>query len=217
MNWEDITTVLNSLPSTYRRNGGNYAAFQNSLVAGISRFTLGIDSIAGQASFATPPVGKWLDAWGRLFAVPRNNGESDAAYYMRVKETLVAWRATIPGMEDYMQFALGITAMVEENFPQVGWSLIISSLLTAAQLAALITNLAFIRPAGVPFKVFGRRGGLYLSTVNFLHGTRVTGSWLIPGAIFLPLTIPSSTNNAVPTLPTTWLTDPTINPSLAVT
>jgi hypothetical protein len=189
MNWEDITTVLNSLPSTYRRNGGNYAAFQNSLVAGISRFTLGIDSIAGQASFATPPVGKWLDAWGRLFAVPRNNGESDAAYYMRVKE----------------------------NFPQVGWSLIISSLLTAAQLAALITNLAFIRPAGVPFKVFGRRGGLYLSTVNFLHGTRVSGSWLIPGAIFLPLLIPSSTNNAVPTLPTTWLTDPTINPSLAVT
>lgn len=216
MNWDDVATVMNSLPGTFRRTGRNYDRWQNSLVSGISRFTLGIDSVSQQDRFDTPPVGKWLDAWGRLFAVPRNNGEADAAYFTRIQKTLVAWRATVVGMEDYLEFALGIQATVEENFPEVGWSLLITSLLTAAQLAALIPNLAFIRPAGVPFKVFGRRGGLYLSTIDFMFGTMVSGSWLVPGAIFLPLTILPSTNNTVPTLPTTWLTDPTINPSLAV-
>lgn len=215
MDWDDIQAVFNSLPATFRRIGPNYDRFQNSLTAGISRFTLGIDSVSGQDNFGTPPVGKWLDAWGKLLSCPRNNSESDAAYYMRIKETMVAWRGTVPGIEAYCQFALGLQATVQENFPAVGWSLMLASLLTAAQLAALVTNLAFVRPAGVPYRVFGRRGGLYLSTLNFMGGTQVPGSWLVPGAIYLPLTIPSTTNNAVPLLPTTWLTDPTINPVLA--
>ena len=101
MDWEDVQAVFEALPSTFRRLGPNYDNWQNSLVAGISRMTLGMESVSEQANFAGPPVGKWMDAWGRLLGVPRNNDETDAAYFNRVKATMTVQRTTIPGMEAY--------------------------------------------------------------------------------------------------------------------
>ena len=34
MDWSDVNNILNLLPATFRRNGPNYAMWQNSLVGG---------------------------------------------------------------------------------------------------------------------------------------------------------------------------------------
>jgi hypothetical protein len=216
MDWNAVTAVLNSLPATYRRSGPTFAAWQNSLAAGITRGTGGVDTVSAQTTFANSS-GNWLNVWGRMLGVIRNASESDVAYKDRISETMLAWRGTVPGIESYVLEAMGIPATVTEKFPAVGWSLNLppGMPLSAAQLKALPGDLAFVRPAGVPYTAKQINGGLFLKTGNFLGATRFQGSWLQPYSILGGLNIPSSTNNTVPTLPTTWLTDPTINPGLA--
>jgi hypothetical protein len=60
------------------------------------------------------------------------------------------------------------------------------------------------------------RGGLYLGTINYLGiAPSVTGAYLFDPVDEITPDIPATTNNSVPLLPTTYLTDITINPSLA--
>lgn len=215
MNWSDIQAILNSLPGTYRRNGPNYAAWQNSIVVPLERMTTAVDATILNASFLTAQ-NKWLDSWGQQFGVLRGN-LGDAAYRINITFTLEAWRATPPGIQKYMQDGQGIPCTVAENLPSVGWTLVIQPgySLTPAQVAALPRQLAFIRPAGVPYAVTASRGTGFLSTGNFLGASRFLGSWLGDAGSGVALPPLGSTNNTVPTLPTTWLTDPTINPSLS--
>jgi hypothetical protein len=213
MNWSDVAAVLNSLPSGYLRTGSAFAAWQNSLTAASVRFTGGVDAITAQTSFGAA-VGHWLDVWGRMLGVLRNAGESDSDYRNRISLTLLSWRGTVVGIESYLELAMGLSAVVSESFPAVGWALNIQVgyALSAAQKSILGVNLAFVRPAGVPYTLNEVSGGLFLTTGNFLSGTRFPGSWLVSQNRLTGVAIPSTTNSPVSTLPTTWLTDRTLNP-----
>ena len=216
MDWSAVNAVLSSLPATYLRSGSTFTSWQNSVVAGAAKMTNGVDSIAAQVTFQNA-TGNWLNVWGRMLGVIRNSNESDTAYSTRISNTMLAWRGTVPGIEAYASQVLGFSATVTENLPSVGWNLILpyGTALSSYQEANLPANLAFVRPAGVPYTIRQVSGGLFLSTGNFLSGTMFPGSWLKPVSEISGYTVPSTTNNLVPTLPTTWLTDPTINPSLA--
>ena len=213
MDWADISARLQDLPSTYRRRGPNYTAWQNSLTAAISRGTTGVDSVIDQINFATSS-GKWLDVWGAVLNVPRHAGEGSQAYRSRIAATCQAWRVTPPGIEDFVEFTRGIAAQVTESIPTaVGWQLVLSA--NSSTLQSLAADLQVCRPAGVPYAFALRFGGLYLDTVNFLGRPRTTGAYLSAAVKLEAPGIGPATNNVVNTLPTTLLTDPTLNPSLS--
>ena len=182
--------------------------------AALTRYTGGTDGLMAQLDFSQA-VGPWLDVWGRLFVVPRNQDESDNDYYNRIVMTLVAGRVTPVAILIYLR-TLGITANLVENFVNPSFSLEFTTPLTVAGFDALAQNLAAVRPAGVPFLPFEvLQGGLYVGTVNFVDAPKVTGGYLdSPVKTFTP-SIAQSTNNSEPLLPTTYLTDPTLNPGLS--
>ena len=114
----------------------------------------------------------------------------------------------------YLQ-TLGISATLEEDFVHCAFHLQFTAPLTTAAFNSLAQNMAFVRPAGVPFLPFQvLQGGLYVGTIDFLNAPKVTGGYLDqPLKSFTP-TIAQSTDNSVPLLPTLWLSDPTLNPGL---
>jgi hypothetical protein len=216
VNWADNTAILNKLPTTYSRLGPNFDIWKNSQLAVLTRFTEAADSISAQYSYSGA-TGNWLNAWGELFGVTRST-EYDALFKLCITFTMLAWRGTVPGIERYMNEARGIPSTVIENFPNVGWQLTVypGYTLTPAQIALLPGWLAFVRPAGVPYTVKANSGGGYLSTGNFLSVTRFPGSWLrLAGSTPEGFEVPMATNNTVPLLPTTLLTDPLLNPGLS--
>jgi len=212
MNFSDVTKILQSLPTTYQRSGNDFQAWQNSLAGGITRFTESIDNTSAQMQFFEAS-GNWLNLWGKLLGVIRNPSESDTAYRARIVGTMLAWRGTPNGIVSYLALAMGLTATVAEAFPAVGWTLNLApgTSLTPAQKTQLASNLAFVRPAGVPYSVRTVTNGLFLGTGNFLNTTHFPGSWLQPYTTLSSFTVPSNTNNTLPTIATTWLSDPTIN------
>ena len=216
MNWSAVQSILASLPSGYTRSGSTFADWQNSLTAGVSRLTTGIDTVNSQTTFATAQ-GNWLTLWGTLLGVSRTPPESDTAYSMRITETVVSGRGTPVGIESYLLEALGITSTVVENFPTVGYAVSLQpgTTLTSFQKAAFAGNLNAVRPAGVPYNVTQLNGGLFLGTGNYLGGTGFQGSWLQPLSVASGFSTAPSTNSVVSSLPTTWITDITVNPSLA--
>lgn len=215
--WNDNLAIVGTLPPTYKRIGPNFDIWQSSQLSVLSRFTEAFSSLTAQYSY-TGANGGWLSAWGEIFGILRST-EYDALFKAAITGTLLAWRGTPAGIAQYINQIRNIPATVTENFPNVGWQLVINPTytLTSAQVALLPTWLAFVRPAGVPYNVFVNNGsGVYLSTGNFLSATRFPGSWLrISGASPFGLSIPQTTNNTVCELPTTLLTDPLLNPSLS--
>ena len=71
-------------------------------------------------------------------------------------------------------------------------------------------------PAGILTACEVTGGGLYLNTINYLGRDRVTGSYIGQSVTAFSFQIPNSTNNVTSSLPTVFLSDPTVNPSLAV-
>lgn len=214
MDFAAVKARLDDLPATYTRPGPGFQALDLAQTAALTRYTGGTDGLMAQLDFSQA-VGPWLDVWGRLFVVPRNQDESDNDYYNRIVMTLVAGRVTPVAILIYLR-TLGITANLVENFVNPSFSLEFTTPLTVAGFDALAQNLAAVRPAGVPFLPFEvLQGGLYVGTVNFVDAPKVTGGYLdSPVKTFTP-SIAQSTNNSEPLLPTTYLTDPTLNPGLS--
>lgn len=214
MNFAAVKARLDDLPQTYTRLGSTFQAFDSSQTAALFRYTNASDGVINQLNF-TQATGPWLDAWGKLFGIPRNVNESDDAYQNRITMTLLAGRCTPNAILIYMQ-SLGIDATITEDFVNTSYHIGFTNPLTVAGFTALAQNLGSVRPAGVPFLPFDvLQGGLYLGTVDFLNAPKVTGAYLdSPLNGFTPK-IAASTNNSVPLLPTLFLTDPTLNPGLA--
>lgn len=214
MDWNDIVKRLTDLPRGYLRIGPNFQQFQNSLTAGLVLGTSAYAGLTTQLNFGTAS-GHWLDVWGQIFNLPRNNNEIDVAYQTRVKLLLRSGRGTPAAIEQYVDEGLGYANTVAEDFSTVSWSLTLSQAVTNAQYLQLGNNLANVRPAGVPFlPIYVPGGGLYLGSINYLGAPSVTGAYLVNPTAGVTPAIASSTLPAQPTLPTTYLTDPTLNPSL---
>jgi hypothetical protein len=214
MQFQDVAARLGGLPPTFKRPGPGFQALANSQTAALFRYTGASDGVIQQLDFRQA-VGPWLDAWGKLFVIPRNINESDDAYQNRIVMTLLAGRCTPNAILIYLQ-TLGIKATLVEDFVNAAYHIQFTTPLTPAGFNALAQNLGAVRPAGVPFLPFQiLQGGLYVGTIDFLNAPKVTGAYLdTPLKSFTP-TIAVSTNNSVPLLPTLFLTDPTLNPGLA--
>jgi hypothetical protein len=210
----DSTTVLarlNQLPASFRRLGPNYTALQNSLQAFLYRYTDSMDGLSNE-EFIDSATDKWLDVFGLMFGIPRFAGESSSAYLARIQFTLVAWRGTPAAIVSYLQLITGLDVTVTENTtPEDSWTAAISGSVTSVLVNRINNSIGFVRPAGVPFNYAVSTGGLYLSTINYMGRSRLTGSYIVSATKTLAPSIPSSTNNSLPLLPTDFLTDSSIN------
>ena len=214
MDWQQVLQQVTDLPATFLRSGATFTQWMASFTEEVARYTETSDTLTNQINF-NQSVGPWLDTWGRLFGIPRYTNESDAAYSTRITQTLQAYHGPPLAIEAYLEISLGLQSTVYENFPNVGWQIQLGPTAAKGNLATIAQDLNFVRPAGVPYYFEILQGGCYLTTVNYLDRPKVTGAYLTLPFIDEYPDIPANTNNAIPLLPTNFLTDPVINPSLA--
>ena len=215
MQWIDVLKTLNDLPSTFTRSGPNFAAFQASLTNGLHKFTGSVEGALLQAQ-PTQAVGKWLDVVGKLRNIPRFNDESDSDYLTRITYLLTTAGGPPNALLGVMMTIGQTSATITENFSACSWSInVIGGTPSGATLSQITSSLGYVRPAGVPYAINVSAGGLFLNTLNYLGRPRVTGAYITNASTNLPLNLSANTNNAINLLPTTYLTDPTLNPSLA--
>jgi hypothetical protein len=206
----DIQAQLNDLPTTFKRHGAPYTQLIDALSGGLTGFTVGVDGVIAQTAAFQLAQGGWLDLWGLLFLVPRSANEGDGPYETRIAETVLAWVATMPAIQAWLNlFAPGGT--VTEGLPSVGYSLILPATMSPSDIVNFLIAFNRIRPAGVPFTVQQSAGGLYLGTVAFMGLGRVQGNYLTEATGQQALNVASVTNNARPMIPSLFLVDPSIN------
>lgn len=217
MQFLDVLTQLNTLPSTYLRPGPQFAEMQSAKAAGLFHFTNASDGLVNQVQSFANATGVWLDAWGKLFGVPRDPDEADNAYATRISAVLTSGCGTPIAITVFIKLSLNIDATITEDFTDTAWFLVLNTPLTPQGYQQLISNLKYVRPAGVPCLKFqeNAQGGLFAGTVDFLNAPQVTGAYLkTPSQAVSVTSLSAYTNNSVPLLPTTFLTDPTLNPGL---
>lgn len=210
MNFQAVLAQLSDLPPAFRRQGAPYTQLLDSLAGTCWLPCLGIDGMAAQVSSFQSAQGGWLDAWGLLFLVPRYQNEGDGPYRARISETVLAWVATVPALQAWLDlFAPGGT--VAENASGLGYAVTLPPTLSSAQVALFIASLNRIRPAGVPFTVQQAAGGLFTGTEAFFGIGRVQGAYLTEDTTQADLDLAALTNSAQPLLPSLFLTDPVVN------
>ena len=214
MDFPAVEAQLNDLPNTFKRNGPPYTQLIDSFAAGLTLFTLGADATAMQVALFGFALDGWLDVWGLLFNIPRNQNEANAIYGTRIARTVLAWVGTVPAIQAWMNFYTP-GGVITENFPNVGYTMTFPSSVPLAVINSFLITLNRIRPAGVPFIVLIGSSGLFLGTEEFTGQGQVAGSYLTIGTTRLFPNLNATTLSFEPILPTLYLVDPTLNPSLA--
>lgn len=217
MNFHQVQFQLENLPPTFLRQTSPFTQYMDALTSGMLRVTAPIDNImASVTKFVNAQYG-WLDIWGLLFNVPRFPNESDATYLNRIQYEVTAGGGTPVGIAKWIAAVWGVQVEVLENLPTVGYQIIFPATLTTLQIQNILNSLVRIRPAGVPITIAAQSpDGLYLQTINFLGASDVTGAYLSASAVLSTVLLNVATNNTSPALPDLFLTDPILNPSLAV-
>lgn len=216
MDQAKVLAAINDLPSTFKRDADTtYLQFIDALTAALFRMTNAADGITSQLTIGNASGG-WLDLWGMLFGLPRRANEADSTYFARITITLTGGAGPVQCMLNWVFTAWGLVIAITENLPSVGYVITFPATVSTVQIGQIIQGLAQIRPAGVPFTVVISNIGTYLDTVNYLNAGNVTGAYLGGGTTPVNLTLASANNNSPPLLPQLFLTDPTLNPSLAV-
>lgn len=208
----DVLRQLNDLPTTFKRPNTPYLQLVDSFNGGLSNFTGALDAVLAQ-TFEDAQYG-WLDVWGAIFSIQRQNGEADGRYRARITYTLLAWVGTVPSIERWAVETLGASIAVTENLPGVGYEITFPGGLTSAQITAFLVSLARIRPAGVPFTYIQQQIGLYLDTIDYMGLSAVVGEYLTDDGVPAAPPIPALTNSTKPLLPEYYFTDPTLNPGI---
>lgn len=213
--FSDVLGQINDLPDTFTRPGSVFQMIQAAKAAALFHYTDSSSALMAQTGFSTAQ-GVWVDVWGKLFGIPRNSAESDEAYVNRIRTTLSSGRATPVAIALFLLLIFNLQATITEDLVHVAWSFVLSAPLPQNALFALLQNLAYVRPCGVPMTFgTGGKGGLFLGTVNYLGAPKTTGAYLETPSAQNSGPVPAYTNNSVPLLPTTFLSDPTLNPGLA--
>jgi hypothetical protein len=210
MDMPSVLATLNDLPSTFKRNGPPYTQFVDSVASGLSLYTLGADATFTQVAAFDNAVDGWLDIWGLLFGVPRDQNQANATYQTYIKNLMNAWVGTIPAVQNWMDlFAPGGT--VVENTGG-GYVILFPGSTTTAQIQSFLRLFNHIRPNGVPFQIEQAGLGLYPGTEEFLGDGRVVGNYLTALSTAVNLLVSATTSNATPLLSDLLLSDPTLNP-----
>jgi hypothetical protein len=206
----DLPTVLarlNDLPSTFQRPVAPYTQLIDSIGLELAEFTVAADATSVQVAAFGNALDGWLNVWGLLWNVPRQQNESDSIYSIRIVRTVLAWVGTLPALQAWVNFyAPG--GSVAENPSGLGYAITLPGSMPSSTIAAFIFSLSRIRPAGVPFTVSQTGIGIYLGTETFLGTGAPKGAYLASGLIPIPLTINPSTPNSVPLLPTLYFETP---------
>lgn len=207
MNLNAVAAQLNDLPATFRPAGNPYAQFIASLASAESLFTEGADATMAQALSFQNAIGGWIDVWGLLFGVPRNQNEGSIPYALRITETVLAWVGTLPAIQMWLDlFAPGGT--VVENASGLGYVINLPGGMSLTQINTFLVSLGRIRPAGVPFTVKAPSAGLYLDAEAFLGDSVTFGSYLTTGVQPVALGLNATTPSAQPLVPDLFLVDP---------
>lgn len=210
MDFPAVLSTLSDLPDTFKRQGAPYTQLIDSLASALSLYTLGSDATFDQVTDFANTLDDWIDIWGLLFGISRDQNEANSTYKTHIQSLLSAWVGTLPAVQAWMNlFAPGGT--VVEN-ASGGYVLSFSGATTLAQIQAFLRLFNRIRPDGVPFQVQQAGLGLYLGTEEYTGDGRVVGNYLTSLSSSVPLTLSASTPNAVPLLPDILVTDPTISP-----
>lgn len=210
MTLNDIISRLQNLPRSFRRPGVQYTQLEQSLASGIARYAGGVNGLVSQTDF-TVAQGSWLQLWGNLFGFSRNSGENDEVYRQRIIRNLTMSRATPVAIELFMYYTWGAATTVSENFSAYSWSMIMPPGLATNQYSSVIQSLSYVRPAGIPFSISVSQGGLYVGASNYVDMPRQQGAYLLSGNASLGNVLSPNTNNNVPLLPTSYMTDPLVN------
>lgn len=214
MDYAAILRQINSLPFTFLRSGPTFGFVQNSRAAALFRYGNASDGLVDALTFSKAS-GVWLDAWGQLFTIPRNSRESDTSYVARIPATLVSGKGTPVAIAMYLLTAFGYTVEVTESFADVRWELNFDVPIDEEIFREIAAGLGYVRPAGVPGLAFvGVAGGMYVGSVNYLGAPKITGAYMLSPHGESRFNLSAFTNNTKPLLPTTFMTDPTINPGL---
>lgn len=213
MDFPAVQNQINDLPRTFKRDGAPYTNYVDAVTAGLFLFTQGVDGMMDQTDFAKAAYG-WLDVWGLVLGIPRRMNEPDPTYRARIQNVILAPHGSPVAILSWLTLIEGIQAELLEALPALGYTITLPPNLTPDQITAILTNLARVRPAGVPFNVLVFATGTFLDTVNYLDAARVTGQYLGGSTTAYTLSIPAGTPNTVAGLPDLLLTDPTINPNL---
>lgn len=214
MNFLAVLASLNDLPDTFRKSAPPYTQIIDSLASSLALLTAGEDATINQVSTYGIAVDGWLDVWGLLFGVPRNQNEANTTYTTRIRNTVLAWVGTVPAIQAWMDvYAPGGT--VTENSNGFGYVLTFPANMTQAQIRDFVQSLRRIRPIGVPFNGQQSGIGLFLGTDIFMGLDQLAGSYLTGGLQSVGSNDGATTLSSQTLLPTLYLFDPTINPSLA--
>lgn len=209
MNFDSVLAQLNDLPPTFRPAGNPYAQIVGSLASSESLYTDGADATMLQAISFSNAIDGWIDVYGLLFGVPRNDNEGNIPYALRIAETVLAWVGTLPAIQMWINlFAPG--GSVTENASGLGYALKLPSGMSAAQATVFVASLGRIRPVGVPFTVQQLGTGLYLGTEGFLGDGTVLGAYLTGGGGAVPPPLNPTTPSAQPLIPDLFLVDPNL-------
>jgi hypothetical protein len=210
MNYADVIARLESIPTSFRRQGLTYQQLENAFAASLADYTSSMRALTAQETITTAAF-NWLNMQGDLYGIARFPNETSSAYLNRIQATLVAAKGTPVAIEIYINLITGLSATVTEQTTVPDWFLTLNGSVSLATLTQINSSIGFVRPAGVPFTYNVAEGGLYLSTINYLGYGRLSGSYLVAAFDIVKPNIGANTNNSLPLLPSDYLTDPTIN------
>lgn len=211
MDFQQTEQILSNLPQPFSRFGPIFNAILLGFTIACARNNVAIDSINNNIYTNNAKWG-WLDAFGQLYGILRNQYETDPQYRQRLIGTLTAPHGTPLAISQFIKLALGLNTTVTEDFLSPSYTINFVTPVSTNTLQNVANTILWVRPAGVPFlPLYQQSGGLYLSTMNFLRGTKVSGSYLSQPHTNLNITIPASTPNPICILPTTYFNDPFIN------
>lgn len=214
MDFTAVQEQLNDLPDTFKRQDQTYLQIVDAMTALLYRFTQGSDATSAQLDFGNATYG-WIDVWGLLLGIPRMTNEANQFYTARIAYEVLAGGGPPLQIQKWILIVYRVAAVVTENFPNVGYTITFPSSVSPSQAQQIVAGLGYVRPAGVPITGILVQGiGTVLETVDFLGAGAVVGAYLGGSLVPVPLSMGAATNNAVPIIPTLFLTDPTLNPSL---
>lgn len=214
MNYNQVLTQINTLPSTYTRTGPLFGNLMSSFAYGVSRYTESVDYMMNSNQSISTMSVMWLNFIGTFVNVPRNNNTTTAQYQNQIQSVIAEPQGTPVAILKYLNNN-NILATYSDNFSgpgdfsKIGWSVSLETPYKSVSQLAL--SLARVRPAGVPFTINTLSGGLYVNTINFIGNIGTTGQYLSSPFTNQTFTIPATTNNIRINIPTRFLTDTTLN------
>lgn len=213
MQYNVVIARLNDLPAPFIRQQSTYYAWQSTQAAALTAYGISADAIPSQVYFSVASAG-WLDVWGELLGFPRQTGEGDVPYKLRIQQSLVAPVGSATAIENFGTTYFNSSVTVVEGFAT--YTIQLPSFVTAASLSAFLQALARIRPAGVPFITNLAQVGVYYGAFFYYGGPTISGLYPGGSVINSVINLPASTNNSQPLLPSNFLTDPILNGIVSV-